>query len=214
MDSLHSAYAKLKRTSVSEILQNGPRYVQKQLFLRIQEAYYGGRLHATASRVTERRRAALNTLEEGGTILFLCHGNICRSPFAEQYTRQQLEDREIDGISVESSGLRYQPGRRSPPNARTAADRRDVDLDDNSSTQANTALIEQADLIFLMDYRNYHNFTTRFPDASDRMFLLGIFDDQEEIPISDPYSDTLEAFGTSYDRIISCVDRSLDAFET
>jgi hypothetical protein len=42
-----------------------------------------------------------------------------------------------------------------------------------------------------MDYSNYYNFTTHFPTAADRMFLLGIFDDHEDIPVSDPYNDAL-----------------------
>ena len=161
-----------------------------------------------------RRRAALDKLEEDSTVLFLCHGNIYRSPFAERYARQQLETREIDGITVESAGLRNQPYLRSPSNARTAASQQGVDLVDNYSTQANAELIEWADLIFLMDYRNYHDFTTRFPDAADRMFLLGIFDDHEEVPIGDLYRDTPKAFRASYERIVSSVDGLLDAFET
>lgn len=162
----------------------------------------------------ERRRAALATLKNGSTILFLCHGNICRSPFAERYTRQQLEARELNGITVTSSGLRDQGDKQSPANARTAARRWGIDLTDNGSTHANAEVIEQADLILLMDYRNYHNFTTQFPDAADRMFLLGIFDDREEIPISDPYRDTLEAFGHSYDRIVASVNGLLDTFKS
>jgi protein-tyrosine phosphatase len=162
----------------------------------------------------ERRRAALNKLEKDSTILFLCHGNICRSPFAERYARRQLQTREIDDITVESSGSLAQPDQRSPPNACTAANQHGVDLTDNYSTQANIKSIESADLILLMDYRNYHDFTTTFTKSTDKMFLLGIFDDHETIPISDPYGDTLETFRISYERIASSIDGILDAFET
>lgn len=64
-----------------------------------------------------------------------------------------------------------------------------------------------------MDYRNYHDFTTRFPSAADRMFLLGIFADHEEILISDPYRDSLEAFDTAYEQIVAGVDQLLDGAE-
>lgn len=214
MDALHSVCGKLRGRTVGEILQDGPRYVRKQLLLRLRGAYYRRKFHGSSSKIAKRRRAALDRLEEDSTVLFLCHGNICRSPFAERYAHQQIDAREINGITVESSGLLDQSGRQSPPNARTAASSRDVALNDNYSTQASTELIDRADLILLMDYRNYHDFTTRFPDAADRMFLLGIFDDHEEIPIVDPYSEALEAFSTSYDRIISSVDGFLDAFES
>lgn len=205
---------KIKGRSVGEILNNGPRYVRKELFLRLQKVYTRRNLHRTTPQIMERRRAALDTLKNGGTILFLCHGNICRSPFAERYTRQQLAARGLNGITVTSSGLLDHGDQQSPLNARTAARRWGVDLTDNGSTHANAEAIEQADLILLMDYRNYHNFTTQFPDAADRMFLLGIFDDREEVPISDPYRDTLEAFGRSYDRIVASVNGLLDTFES
>lgn len=214
MDSLHSVYEKLRGRTVSEILQDGPRYVQQQLRSSLRGAYYRKKFHGSSSKIARQRRAAIDRLKEDSTILFLCHGNICRSPFAERYARQQIEERDIDGITVESSGLIDQSGRQSPPSARTAASSLGVTLNDNYSTQASTEIIDRSDLILLMDYRNYHDFTTRFPVAADRMFLLGIFDASEEIPIVDPYNDALEAFTASYDRIISSVDNLLDTVES
>lgn len=46
------------------------------------------------------------------------------------------------------------------------------------------------------------------------MFLLGIFDDCEDVPISYPYNDTIDTFHTCYERIASSVDGLLDALET
>lgn len=214
MDSPYSIYTKLRKYPISDVLRSGPSYVRNQLLLRVQELWYRRQLHATSSQVAERRRAALDRLEGEGTVLFLCRGNICRSPFAERYTRQQLEARGIDEITVESSGFCEQPDRRSPPAARRTASRYGVRLDKNRSTQADSELLDRAALIWVMDYRNYHNFTRRFPDATDRMFLLGIFDGRAKIPISDPYQDTPETLKTSYDRIVSSVNGFLDAFES
>lgn len=214
MGRIRSVYDDAKGHSVADILSNGPQYVRRKLRLSLRRRYHRRNLHGNPRQIAERRRGALERLRNGGTILFLCHGNICRSPFAARYTEQQLEARGLSGISVESAGLRDQPDRRSPPNARTAATRRGVALDENYSTQADAALLERADLILLKDYRNYHDFTTRFPTAADRMFLLGIFDDDAAVAIDDPYGDSLAAFETSYDRIIASVDALLDAFES
>lgn len=210
MIDLFFVYQKLRENPAQNLLYNSPQYALRQL----RKAYYQRKLHANETKIAERRCAALEKLTTDSTILFLCHGNICRSPFAERYTRQELETRKLSGISVTSAGLLHQPEQQSPPNARTAARCRGVDLTDNCSDQIDIKSVEQADLILLMDYRNYHNFTARFPDAADRMYFLGIFDDSEGIAISDPNNDTLDAFEHSYDRIIFSVDGLLDEFES
>ena len=212
--SLHKLYNKLTSRSTSEILQNGPSYVRQQVRQRARDVYYRRKLHGNPARIAQRRRAALDRITPESTVLFLCHGNICRSPFAERYMRQQLKARGIDGITVTSAGLLEQPDRRSPPNARTAANGHGIALETNAATRADAELLEQADLILLMDYRNYHDFTTRASAAADKMFLLGLFDAHESIPIDDPHHDTLAGFERSFERIVDSVDGLLEAIES
>jgi protein-tyrosine-phosphatase len=66
-------------------------------------------------------------------------------------------------------------------------------------------VIEQADLVFLMDYRNYHLYTRRFPEASDRTFLLRLFEDGPRMQIGDPHGKGPAAFREAYDVIRECV---------
>ena len=38
-------------------------------------------------------------------ILFVCTGNICRSPMAEYYLKKRLADEDISGVEVDSAGI-------------------------------------------------------------------------------------------------------------
>lgn len=213
MHTARSIYLKLKGRSVRSVLRNGPEYVRGQLLWAARTRYYRRKLHGNAARVRERRRAALRRLRgEESTVVFACHGNICRSPFAEQYARQRLKERGIDGIRVESTGFIDNAHPRSPPEARAAADRRGVSLDDHRSRQADAQRLDRADLVLVQDYRNYHNYTTRFPEAADQTFLLGVFGDHPEIAVSDPFGEPRAAFENAYDRIAANVDALLDAY--
>lgn len=73
-----------------------------------------------------RARRAVRARRDAARVLFLCLGNICRSPYAAAVLRRELSGRP-GAPAVESAGL-LAPGRRSPPEARRVAARRGVDL--------------------------------------------------------------------------------------
>jgi len=101
----------------------------------------------------------------------------------------------------------------SPENAQRAAEDYDIDLTDHRSTKATDEIIEAADLIFLMDYRNYHNFTSRYPWASDRIFLLRIFEKGSSMQVTDPHGNSQSVFDSVYADIASYVDLLLDEYQ-
>src|SRR2546422_3500209 len=78
-----------------------------------------------------RRRAARRALSARAprSILVVCHGNICRSPFAAVLLQRALGPA---GIRVHSAGF-IGPNRPSPPEAVTAAARYGVNLSDHRS---------------------------------------------------------------------------------
>lgn len=212
MHTARSIYLKLKGRSVRDVLRDGPEYVRAQLLWAARTRYYRWTLHGTAARTRERRRAALEKLDGGGTVLFGCHGNICRSPFAERYARDQLDARGVDDLDVESVGFIDNSRPESPPKARAAARRRGVNLAGHRSRQADAQRLERADLVLLADYRNYHRYATRFPEAADRLFLLGVFGDNSRIAVSDPYGGSSADFENAYDRLAASIDAFLDAY--
>src|SRR5262245_49404600 len=76
-----------------------------------------------------RHRAALLRVRERPprTILFVCHGNICRSPFAAAAAVRRFADIGGDAAAIGSAGF-IGPGRPCPPTAQEAARAAGVDL--------------------------------------------------------------------------------------
>src|SRR6187551_501629 len=95
-------------------------------------------------------------MEGSMKILFVCLGNICRSPTAEGVVRA-IAAREFPGLALEvdSAGTAdYHVGK--PPDRRTiaAARRRGYDLDGLRARQVTRADLARFDLILAMDRDN------------------------------------------------------------
>lgn len=154
------------------------------------------------------REEAIAAIEGADRILFLCWGNICRSPLAERYLRSRLEALGIDCISVESAGLGKVEGRASPATALQAATNCDVDLSDHRSTLASAETVEDSDVVFVMDYYNYYLLVTQYPKAVGRTFFLGaLVEKNDSTSIPDPHGEDREAFDDAYATIVDAVDR-------
>ncbi len=115
-------------------------------------------------------------------VLFLCFGNICRSPFAERYAAKL-----IPGIEILSAGFYAQEKRSSPEDLQLAARRLGVNLADWASKRVTQDMVNKADLIVLMDLRNYRDFRHTFPQNQVKVVFLGLFLDPPKVEISDPY---------------------------
>jgi protein-tyrosine-phosphatase len=115
-------------------------------------------------------------------LLFVCYGNICRSPFAERLARARL-----DGCIVESAGVRATPDRPSPEGLVRLARAMGVDLGDRRSTRLDAAQVSKADLILAMDPDVYAQLAAAFPEAVTKMTLLGLFAREPRPVIADPY---------------------------
>lgn len=89
-------------------------------------------------------------------ILFVCMGNICRSPSAHGVLRQRLSDEGLAQLAhVDSAGTHnYHPG--EPPDARSQrhARARGYDLSDLRARQIRRADFERFDLVLAMDWDN------------------------------------------------------------
>ena len=100
-----------------------------------------------AAVVGEARRRLSNSR---GNILFVCKGNICRSAFAEHYIRQRHSV-----SSVRSAGTLFRFGRRPPVALERMALRSfGVDMCGHRSQSFDSALVDWADIVVVMDYRN------------------------------------------------------------
>jgi protein-tyrosine phosphatase len=144
-------------------------------------------------------------------VLFVCHGNICRSPFAEVLARKLLAERRAD-TSVGSAGF-IGPGRPAPEIAIAAATAYGVDLGAHRSQLLTPALVSGSDLILVMDTGQRVAVTTLLGQRAQRVVLLGDLDPEpiKRRAIQDPVEQPREIFDATYARIARCVRTLVNA---
>jgi protein-tyrosine phosphatase len=99
-------------------------------------------------------------------ILFVCMGNICRSPTAEGVMRHVLQQAGLqERIVVDSAGTHgYHAGSPPDPRAQAAARRRGYDLSALRARQVAPADFERFDLVLAMDYDNLEHLHSACPE--------------------------------------------------
>jgi protein-tyrosine-phosphatase/predicted ATP-grasp superfamily ATP-dependent carboligase len=115
------------------------------------------------------RRRAREAFQGARSILFVCHGNICRSPFAAGLARQMLPPT----VEVQSAGTSELQGRRPPWVARHVASEFDVQLESHRSQPVTADLIDRADAVFAFDEHNRHALAHHFANVRGKLHMLG-----------------------------------------
>jgi protein-tyrosine-phosphatase len=162
-------------------------------------------LKLALARAARSRRIgpAPGALESARSIVFVCHGNIIRSPMAAALMRRYLADpgAGLAPIEITSAGLHADLGRSADERALRAAREMGVSLDDHRSQLLTPGMVADADLIFVMDYQNEARLLNRFPEARHKVFLLkGRADDHRAngFEITDPFEGSMSDVSRCY----------------
>jgi protein-tyrosine phosphatase len=151
-----------------------------------------------------RRRSARKRLlqYEGNSVLVVCYGNICRSPFAEAVMRLALPRR----FRIQSAGF-IAPGRAASPDGIGAARRFGIDLSRHCSQLLTPELVKNAGLILVMEPVQGRDLVERFGASREQVVVLGDLDPVgiETRIITDPILKSRDVYVDSYDRIDRCV---------
>jgi protein-tyrosine phosphatase len=118
-------------------------------------------------------------------ILFLCYGNICRSPVAER-----LAVRRLPAAEVSSAGFYEHEGRSTPADIQVVAKSLGIDLSNWASRRVTREMVRRADLVILMDLQNFRDFRREFSSDQNKVIFLGLLLDPPQLMIPDPYDKT------------------------
>jgi protein-tyrosine phosphatase len=140
------------------------------------------------------------------SVLFVCFGNIMRSPMAEAMFRQSTAGTHIL-ISAVSAGLHAIPGGEAHPRALAASREIGLSLVEHRAKLLSPEMVSQADVIFVMDFQNKAEVLALYPDAREKVVMLSAYADGidrcREIP--DPYFGDLEATRRCYALLQTCI---------
>lgn len=147
-------------------------------------------------------------------VLFVCLGNICRSPTAEGVFRRLVESEGLaESVGVASAGTGdYHVGEKPDARARAAASRRGIDLSPIRARQATREDFERFDYVLAMDRRNFDALRRLCPPGrEDRLALF--LDFAPEIGLADvpdPYYGGRDGFEHVLDLVEAAARGLLD----
>ena len=150
------------------------------------------------------------------SVLCVCYGNIMRSPMAAEMMKREILARNIaPPIAVQSAGLHAQPANPAHPWALAAGQAMGIPLTEHRAQLMSDELAAQADAIFAMDFQNAAELLARFPQARDKIHMLGHWrrEPGTSVEISDPYYTDVEGTKQCYEVIQRCVRNIVDELE-
>lgn len=151
------------------------------------------------------------------SVLFVCMGNICRSPTAEGFFRKVVAEAGLaDRIHIESAGTHaYHAGAAPDHRAQAAAERRGVALTHIRARRITDADFETFDYIFAMDKDNLGELLERAPEAHrDKVMLfLDFAGTGRAAEVPDPYYGGASGFELVLDLVEQASQRLLQRIQ-
>ncbi len=142
-------------------------------------------------------------------VLTICAGNLCRSPFAEAYLRQQFEAAGVEA-EVFSRGLLTLPNQRPPKEAQQVALEFNIDLASHVSQPLLGTDLDRAGIVLVMDVGQRQHISKIRPACIGKVFLLSQPSGGE--PVADPMGRDENTFRQVYARIAAEVDAWMQRF--
>lgn len=143
-------------------------------------------------------------------LLFVCTGNLCRSPLSEGILKKMLSEQGVQHIHVASAGMMAKEGAPATNLTQSVAQQHGIDLSQHKAQYVSAELVGSSDLILVMEKIHQLEIETWFPSSKGKVFLLrsfgpnGIFEE-----VDDPIGGTSEIFDLCYQLLESEIQRML-----
>ena len=141
-------------------------------------------------------------------ILFVCLGNICRSPLAQGIFEKRISDQGLsDHFYADSAGTSgWHKGEKPQSGSLLAAQKHEIDISRQKSRPVSHSDNVEFDTFIAMDKSNQMNLINEFSIPSEKVHLLRNFDPQKgDLNVPDPYAMGQGAF----DEVFAIIDRCM-----
>lgn len=142
-------------------------------------------------------------------VVFICTGNVCRSPMAEGFYRAMTESDEA--IRVGSAGISAFDGQAASRHSVEVMKQEGIDISAHTSRMLTPQIVQEASHIFGMTRSHRDAVQMMFPQAREKVFVLREFlvgpDADFDLDVSDPIGGSLE----EYVRTRNLIKESLDS---
>lgn len=152
--------------------------------------------------------------QDGFSIVFVCTGNMCRSPIAEGLMRQMI-NQEIapdirDKVYVQSCGIYALDGNKPSENAVKISAQHGVDITSIRSKPINRMIMDEADIIFAMSIEHLNFIEDNYPSVKSKTHLLKTYGEKRQPVISDSIPDPMGFTMEFYQKTIEEIQKTLD----
>jgi protein-tyrosine phosphatase len=145
-------------------------------------------------------------------ILFVCIGNICRSPFAHAFFKKLVNQKRFQGLRAESAGLFALHGNSATYLAQRVAEEFGVDLAEHRAKSVSKELVAWSSMILVMEKSHEDTLLIDFPEAKGKTQLIRHFArfGSKRRGIADPYGLEYDAYRFCFVDIEDAVSGLID----
>lgn len=141
-------------------------------------------------------------------ILFICTGNLCRSPMAEMLLRHKLKEKNIDNIEVCSAGLNTYNGALISRDSKMVLINKGIDVDLSfRSKEISVDLLRTSDMILTMTLAHKLEIHRNYPKYIEKVFTISEYANNGEM------EDVIDPYGCSrktYEDVFFQIDRDIE----